>query len=78
MTAKKEQQTEALVEMTLFADGDRYQDDVFVCVNGESCLIRRGVPVQVRPMFAEVLAASQAQDRYAESLMRRAAERAAD
>lgn len=62
---------EALVEVTLFADGERYQDDVFVCVNGESCLIRRGVPVKVRPMFAHALANSAEQDRLAESMMRR-------
>lgn len=67
--------SEELVEVTLFADGDRYVDDVFVCVNGESCLIRRGVPVKVRPMFAAALAASAEQDRLAESMMRRAAER---
>lgn len=68
-------QQEELVEITLFADGDRYTDDVFVCVNGESCLIRRGVPVKVRPMFARALADSAEQDRLAESMMRRAHER---
>lgn len=62
---------EKLVEVTLFADGERYQDDVFVCVNGESCLIRRGVPVKVRPMFAQALENSAEQDRLAESMMRR-------
>ena len=66
---------EELVEITLFSDGGRYKDDVFVCVNGESCLIRRGVPVRVRPQFAEVLRASEEQDRLAEDLMRRAADR---
>lgn len=67
---------EELVEITLFADGDRYTDDVFVCVNGESCLIQRGVPVQVRPMFAEALRNSAEQDRLADKMMRRATERA--
>lgn len=62
---------EELVEVTLFADGERYQDDVFVCVNGESCLICRGVPVKVRPMFAQALENSAEQDRLAESMMRR-------
>ena len=62
---------EELVEVTLFADGERYQDDVFVCVNGESCLIRRGVPAKVRPMFAQALENSAEQDRLAESMMRR-------
>ena len=37
---------------------------------------RRGVPVRVRPQFAEVLRASEEQDRLAEDLMRRAADRA--
>lgn len=76
MSMKREAGQDGLVEIRLFADGSRYRDDVFVCVNGESCLIRRGEPVRVRPMFAEVLAASQAQDRKADELMRRAAERA--
>ena len=67
--------SEELVEVTLFADGDRYVDDVFACANGESCLIRRGVPAKVRPMFAAALAAPAEQDRLAESMMRRAAER---
>ena len=72
---KANQKEEELVEITLFADGDRYQDDVFVCVNGESCLIKRGVPVKVRPMFARALADSAEQDKLAESMMRRAHER---
>lgn len=72
---KANQKDEELVEITLFADGDRYQDDVFVCVNGESCLIKRGVPVKVRPMFAHALADSAEQDKLAESMMRRAHER---
>ena len=64
---KANQKDEELVEITLFADGDRYQDDVFVCVNG--------VPVKVRPMFARALADSAEQDKLAESMMRRAHER---
>lgn len=68
---------EELVEITLFADGDRYTDDVFVCVNGESCLIQRGVPVKVRPMFAAALQNSAAQDKLADAMMRRAQDRAA-
>lgn len=74
-TVQKANNQEELVEITLFADGDRYQDDVFVCVNGESCLIQRGVPVKVRPMFARALADSAEQDKLAESMMRRAHER---
>lgn len=64
------EQKENLVEVLLFKDNERYCDDLFVSVNGESCLIQRGVPVKVRPCFAEVIANSQRQDRYAESLTR--------
>ena len=29
----------------------KYKDDLLVCVNGESCLIQRGVTVQVKRKF---------------------------
>jgi len=54
--------SEAPVTIQLFQDGDRYRDDVFVSVNGESVLIRRGVPVTVKKKFADVLEQSQMQD----------------
>ena len=60
---------EELVEVTLFKDSERYCDDLFVCVNGESCLIQRGVPVKVRRQFAEVIQNSARQDLFADRLM---------
>jgi hypothetical protein len=31
------------------------QKDIFVAVNGETCVIKRGVPVKVKRMFKEAL-----------------------
>lgn len=67
---KKTDPMDELVEITLFRDNEKYRDDLFVCVNGESCLIQRGVPVKVRRRFAEVIENSQKQDRHADALMR--------
>ena len=53
---------EEYVTVQLFKDGKDYKDDVFVAINGENCLIRRGVPVQIKRKFALVLESSQAQD----------------
>ena len=58
-----------LVEVTLFKDSGKYKDDVFVSVNGETCLIKRGVAVKVKRKFADVLALSQEQDRKAAKLI---------
>lgn len=54
-----------LVEIELFKDGDRYKDDVFVSVNGERCLIKRGVRVKVKRKFAAALEDAARQDRRA-------------
>lgn len=43
------------VKVKLFKDNDRYKDDVFVSVNGESFQIQRGVEVEVPDYIAEVL-----------------------
>lgn len=51
-----------LVTVQLFRDNDKYQGDVFVAVNGQTCLIKRGVPVQIKRKFARVLEESMAQD----------------
>ena len=39
---------EEYVSVRLFKDSGKYKDDLLVCVNGESCLIQRGVTVQVK------------------------------
>lgn len=51
-----------LVEVKLFRDNNKYKDDVFVAVNGENRVIKRGESVQVERKFAEVLDNSDLQD----------------
>lgn len=59
---------EEYVEVKLFKDNDKYKEDVFVSVNGENCVIQRGVKVKVKKKFAEVLDNSEHQD-YETSLL---------
>ena len=51
-----------LVEVKLFKDNNKYKDDVFVSVNGENCVIKRGEKVMIKRKFAEVLDCSDLQD----------------
>lgn len=53
---------EEYVEVKLFKDNGRYKDPVFVAVNGENCVIERGVRVKIKRKFAEVLDNSDNQD----------------
>lgn len=53
---------EEKVPVRLFKDGDRYKDDVYVCVNGERLLIKRGENVEIPRKFALVLEQSMEQD----------------
>ena len=53
---------EELVEVKLFKDNDKYKEPVFVGVNGEAIAIERGVRVQIKRKFAEVLDNSDKQD----------------
>lgn len=53
---------EEYVEVYLFKDNNKYKDDVFVAVNGENCVIKRGERVKVKRKFAEVLDHSAHQD----------------
>lgn len=50
------------VKIRLFKDGHDYKDDVFVCVNGESYLIKRGEDVEVPSYIADILRLSEKQD----------------
>jgi len=72
MAAKAEEKTidpmEELVPVRLFKDNDRYADDVFVCVNGERILIKRGETVHIKRKFAEVLEQSQTAKEHAAML----------
>ena len=59
------------ISVKLFRDNDRYKDDVYVAVNGNNCIIKRGEWVRVKRKFALVLDASEIQDmRTAEYLER--------
>lgn len=51
-----------LVEVKLFKDTGKYKDDVYVGVNGENVLIKRGERVKIKRKFAEVLDNSDRQD----------------
>lgn len=51
-----------LVEIELFRDNKDYKDDVFVAVNGESCVVVRGQKVKIKKKFADVIKQSMAQD----------------
>ena len=50
------------VSVKLFRDNDRYKDDVYVAVNGQNCVIKRGEWVKIKRKFALVLDASEIQD----------------
>ena len=51
-----------LVKVKLFKDNNKYKDDVFVSVNGENCVIKRGIEVEIKRKFADVLDKSDLQD----------------
>ena len=53
-TKATETEKEKLVKIRIPRERDR-QDDVFVCVNGRTWLIKRGVEVEVPDYVAEVL-----------------------
>lgn len=54
--------SEERVTVKLFRDNGRYAADMFVGVNGVGYQIKRGIPVEVPRVVAEVLAQSEAQD----------------
>ena len=60
--AEREAYWNELVPIKLFKDNNKYKDDVFVSVNGETCLIQRGVEVKIKRKFADVLEKSLGQD----------------
>ena len=53
---------EEYVSVKLFRDNGRYRDDVYVAVNGQNCIIKRGEWVNIKRKFAMVLDASEIQD----------------
>lgn len=60
--AERKAYWEELVEVKLFKDNNKYKDDVYVSVNGENCVIKRGERVKVKRKFAAVLDNSDMQD----------------
>lgn len=66
--AEREAYWNELVEVKLFKDNNKYKDDVYVAVNGENCVIKRGEKVKIKRKFAEVLDMSDLQD-YETSLL---------
>ncbi len=60
--AKAQAYLEEYVDVKLFRDSDRYSDDVYVAVNGQNCLIKRGEWVKIKRKFALVLDQSEIQD----------------
>ena len=53
------------VTIKLFKDNDKYKDDVFVSVNGNKFLIKRGVEVEVPRYIKNALDLSEEQKGYA-------------
>ena len=51
-TASARADENTLVEIELFRDNKDYKDNVFVAVNGESCVIARGRKVKIKKKFA--------------------------
>lgn len=64
-TTKKTNQ----VEIELFKDSKDYKDDVFVAVNGNSVVIKRGEKVKIDKKYAETLENSIKQDKETARLM---------
>ena len=67
--AEREAYWNEYVEIELFLDNNKYKDDVWVAVNGESCRIKRGERVKIKRKFAEELELSNAQKREANKLI---------
>jgi hypothetical protein len=70
-TAKTTNPSDELVNIHLFKDNGKYKDDVFVAVNGQRVLIKRGETVQLKKKFADVLEQSMRQDQATASLIER-------
>lgn len=62
VNAERKAYWDELVEVRLFKDNNKYKDDVYVSVNGDNVIIKRGERVMVKRKFAEVLENSDMQD----------------
>lgn len=59
---KQDLNMEELVDYTAPLFGDANTRDIFVAVNGESILIKRGEPVKIKRKFLEVIQNAEAQN----------------
>lgn len=50
------------VSVKLFKDNGKYKEPVYVAVNGQNCVIKRGEWVKIKRKFALVLDQSEVQD----------------
>lgn len=75
MKANAESPAKKTVPVMLFHDNGNYSGDVFVSVNGENYMIRRGVQVEVPGYVAEVLENTRRQDERTRQYIETAAER---
>ena len=53
---------EEYVSVRLFKDSGKYKDSLFLAVNGETCLIQRGVTVPAKKKFLWVIQNQMKQD----------------
>ena len=53
---------EEYVSVRLFKDSGKYEDGLFLAVNGETCLIQRGVTVPAKKKFLWVIQNQMKQD----------------
>ncbi len=53
------------VKVYLFKDNDKYKDDLFVAVNGESMMVPRGKEVEIPRKFANTIKYAEIQNGYA-------------
>ena len=53
----------------MFKGDGKYADDVFLAVNGENCVVKRGYPVKIKKKFALILEQSYQQDIMANEYM---------
>ncbi|MBQ7357423.1 MAG: hypothetical protein IJW65_01670 [Clostridia bacterium] len=67
--AENEAYLNEYVDVKLFRDSDRYSDDVYVAVNGQNCVIKRGEWVKIKRKFALVLDQSEIQDMKTDKLI---------
>ncbi len=62
LIAAEKARMEEYVTIRLHKDDGKYKDDVYVSVNGQNCIIQRGVPVRIKRKFALELEKSQLED----------------